>query len=446
MPPVLALFFCTVFVIFLLRLERKQLPEVSFALWIPTIWMLLIACKPLGTLFGTGSEDMESGSSLDRAVLIALLCLGLIILAQRQFILSNAIKENIWVMMLIGFMLASILWSDLPYISFKRWTREIIAVVMAFLIITEPEPRQALQSIFRRIIYILIPFSYMLIHYFPSYGREYSHSSGALMWTGVASQKNSLGQLCLFAAFFLIWTFIRRRLGRDIPATRYQTLLEAFILILTFWLMGGPQHNVSYSATTNIAFVAGLSALVTLIWMKKRGTVFGPNAFIVIIAFIIVYGSITPFVGRLSLMDISSIFGRSETLTGRSKIWTTLIPYAMQKPILGHGFGGFWTEAIRSLTSSHAHNGYLDVILNIGFFGLLLFAIFLLSCGWKAQRVMIQDFDWGSLFICFLLMAVVHNIAESSIVGFTGELSAVLLFMAVSSTSIPEVSKKCDVS
>ena len=375
---------------------------------------------------------MEEGSPLDRVFLIAILCLGLLILSKRKFAWSSAIRENPWLILLIGYMLISVWWSDMPYTSFKRWTRQLIAVVMAFLIATEPEPRQALQSILRRTIYVLIPFSYILIHFFPGYGREYHHTTGALMWIGVASQKNGLGSLCLSAAFFLIWSLIRRRQGRDIPATRYQTHLDTFILILTFWLMGGPQHNFSYSATSNATFILVLSALVGLSWMKKRGTMIGPKALIVIVAFIIGYGTVTPFIGKLSLLDISSAFGRDETLTGRSEIWATLIPFAMKRPISGHGFGGFWTDAMRALTSSNAHNGYLDVVLAIGFFGLFLFAMFLLSCCRRAQREMTQNFDWGILFICYLLMAVVHNIAESSSVGITSEFLAVVLTMAVS--------------
>jgi len=446
MSPTLALLICTLFVLFMLRIDHKQSTGVSFALWIPTIWMLLISSKPLGVWFGIGGVDMESGSSLDRSVLTVILFLGLIILLNRHFSWSNAIKENIWLMLLISYMLFSVLWSDLPFVSFKRWIKEFIAVIIAFFILTEPEPRQALQSIFRRTIYILIPFSYVLIHYFPDLGREYARWTGDLMWIGVATQKNGLGRLCLFAAFFLIWTFIRRWQGRDVPATGYQTFFEVLILILTFWLMGGPQHNFSYSATTNVAFVVGLLALNGLFWMKKRGVAFGPTIFIIITAFIIVYGTITPFVGSLSLVDISSIFKRNETLTGRSEIWAILIPYAMQKPIWGHGFGGFWTEEIQSITSTHAHNGYLDVVLNVGFFGLLLFSIFILSCSRKVQIVMTHDFDWGNLFICFLLMAIVHNIAESTIVGFTGGLSVILLFMSVFSKRLTEVSEKCDVS
>jgi len=45
---------------------------------------------------------------------------------------------------------------------------------------------------------------------------------------------------------------------------------------------------------------------------------------------------------------------------------------------------------------------------------------------------MARDFDWGALWVCFLIMAVVHNIAESSFVGLTGSMTSVILFLSVS--------------
>lgn len=435
MPPIVALILCTIFVLFLLRLDRKQYPDASFALWIPVIWMLLNASKPLGVWFGVVGISMEEGSVLDRNVLSGLLLLGLIILAKRKFNWSSFIKENIWVMLLLGFMLISVFWSDMPYSSFKRWTRSFIAVVMALIVASEADPRQALQCIFRKIIYILIPFSLVLIKYYPHLGVEYGRWSGELMWVGVESQKNGLALLCLFAFFFLMWTFIRRWQGRDIPVVWYQTYAEVLLLMLTIWLFSGPQHTLTYSATSTAALAVGLTALIGLVCMKKRGILIGSSTLTVIIVLIIVYGTITPFVGGLKLYDPSAILGRDQTLTGRSEIWKYLVPYAMDKPILGHGFGGFWTDAHREASSSHAHNGYLDIILNLGFCGLLLISMYLVSACRKAREEMTRDFDWGVLWFCFLLMAVVHNIAESSTISFTGLLPAVILFFLISSNS-----------
>lgn len=396
--------------------------------------MLLIATKPLGMWFGVGAEDMESGSQLDRAVLSGILCLGLLILTKRRFVWANAIKENIFLMLLLGYMLISIFWSDMPLVSFKRWVREFIAIVMAFMVATELDPKKALESIFRRTIYVLIPFSYILIHYFPKYGRAYGRWSGIEMWIGVTQQKNGLGRLCIIAAFFIVWTLVRRWQGRDIPVGKYQIHAQVFILIITLWLLKGSPN--SYSASAIAALALGLAAFVRLLWMKRHRINLKTNIFVAMLALGITFGIVTVFSGGSTVANFTSTLGRDETLTGRTEVWATLLPVAMRQPIVGHGFGGFWTPATREMYDiSEGHSGYLDVLLELGFVGLLLFSMFLLSSCRKAQRALAHDFDWASLWICYLLMAVLHNVTESSLNSFTSQLMAVVLFIAVSSTA-----------
>jgi len=177
----------------------------------------------------------------------------------------------------------------------------------------------------------------------------------------------------------------------------------------------------------------GLSAFVGLFWLKKQNRLIGTGVLIFIISFLIIFGTVTPFMGRLPI-DFSAALGRAENLTGRADIWATLVPYALQKPILGHGLGGFWTDAIRSISSSHAHNGYLDIILNLGFVGLIMFSLFLLSSCRKTHGEMSRDFDWGVLWTCYLLVAVTHNIAESTITSFTNHIMNILLCFYVASS------------
>jgi len=435
MPPVLALILCTLFVLFLLHLDHKQSPDVSFALWIPTIWLLLIATRSLALWFGVSGESMEEGSPLDRAFLSVLFVFALLILAKRRFRWTRVIKENPWVILLIGYMLVSVVWSDVPYTSIKRWTKELIAVAMAFIVASEANPRQALQCIFRRIIYLLIPFSYILIHYFPKYGRIYGRWSGALMWIGAADHKNSLGILCLFTIFYLTWTLIRRRQERDKPIVWHQTYVEICLLILAIWLFMGPEHTFTYSVTSTVSLTIGLIAFIGLLWMKRQNILIGANTLTVIISIIIIFGTIVPFHGGSILSDAAFAFERSDTLTGRTEIWAYLVTYAMQKSIWGHGFGGFWTDVHRAASSSHAHNGYLDIILNLGFVGLILSSIFLIHCLRKAHKTLIYEFDWGCLWICILLMAVVHNIGESSIISFAQILPAAILFLSITPVS-----------
>jgi exopolysaccharide production protein ExoQ len=408
---------------------------VTTALWIPTIWMLFIASKPLSEWFQSSGGDPDSGSPLDRAFLIVLMCLALWILARRKYDWRTSMKENVWLVILIIFMLVSILWSNIPYISFKRWTREFQAVLMAFVVHSEPSPRQAMESILRRTTYVLIPFSLLLIKYFPVYGRMYGRWSGKEEWIGVALQKNGLGRLCLITIFFLIWSLIRRRQGNNPSIWKYQTYLEIFVLLISFYLLRGP--GGAYSATSVTALGIGLLVYLGFYLMKKFGTTLNAGPLMIIVAIIIIYGIVTLYAGGSSLRFYVSSVGRDATLTGRTDIWARLLPIAMQRPIIGGAFGSFWTSKTReTIGVTEAHNGYLDVLLSLGFVGILLVSMFLLSSCWKAHQKLLHDFDWGVLWICFLIMTVAHNITESSISSFTSHLPAVILFLTISSTHV----------
>lgn len=423
-------------------MERKQAPDMSRVLWIPTIWMLVISSKGLAIWFKI-EGDPNTGSQIDRMFFSGLLCLGLLILVLKKLDWSDVIKKNRWLFLLIGYMLVSVLWSDIPFVSFKRWIRELAAVVMALLVLTEEDPRQALLSLFRRTIYTLIPFSFLLIKYFRSYGVEYNRWSGALSWIGVTTQKNGLGRLCLISAFFLIWAIIRRRQGNDIAVFKYQNHLDVFLLLLTFYLMKGVDIR-AMSATAVGSFVVGLFIFISLLWMKRHGTKLEQVPFVTILIFVIVFGTFTLFAGGTNIGDFASFFGRSGTLTGRTGVWADLLPIAMQKPIVGSGFGGFWTPSTRwQYDISEGHSGYLDVLLEQGFVGLFLLSMFLLSSCRRARKELNNNFDWASLWICYLIMSAVHNITESSFNDLASQLPAVILFMAISSSkAILDTQKK----
>lgn len=431
MPSIVALALCCIFVLFLLRLDRKQYPEASLALWIPTIWMLINATKPLAIWFGSGGATMEEGSPLDRNLLTLLAIVAIGILIKRGFDWSTVLKDNPWAVALLGFMLLSVLWSSMPFVSLKRWLRVFIAVLMALVVASEREPINALKTIFRRMIYILIPFSIMLIKYYPSLGVEYGRWSGRLMWIGVASQKNSLALLCLFSSIFLVWTHIQRRQNAEPTIASYQQLIDICLFTISIWMFLGPNHTPKYSATSTAALCIGLLTLAALFGLKRKKALPRANSLSLVVVCLIALGTLVPFFGALFLRDVAQFFGRDETLTGRSDIWAYLIPYASRHLLLGYGFGGFWTDAMRAATSSHAHNGYLDIILNTGLVGLALFSSFFITGCRRARECMENDFNWGCLWISILIMAVAHNMGESSVTGFTGLFGGTLLFMLI---------------
>jgi O-antigen ligase len=375
--------------------------------------------------------DLFSGSALDRDFLTVIFCAGFMVLLKRQFHWGRVFRENPWLMLLFIYMLMSLFWSDIPFVSFKRWFRELGAVIMALVVASDPAPRQAMQSILRRTTYILIPFSLYLIKYVPELGIEFHRWTGERMWIGVTLQKNGLGRLCVICGFFLIWTFVRRWKGRDVAVSRHQTYAEAFLLFLTLWLLKGP-GLAAYPATAVIALILGIVLYGYLLWSQAHHARVSPATMATLLAVTLVYGIATPLIAASSLGNFLSILGRDATFTGRTAIWRGLLPVASQQTLCGLGFGSFWTPYTRiHYVVGEAHNGYLDIVLDIGYLGLFLMTIFLLSSCRRAVKGLALDFDWACLWICLLFVTVLHNATESSLNSFASPLTALLVFLAI---------------
>lgn len=426
----IALLLCTVFVLFLLWLDHMQDPDASICLWIPTIWMLYVASKPLAVWFGSAGD--ADGSPLDRNFLIVLFAIGVAVLAWRRVRWAETVNRNSWLLLIICYMLLSVAWSDIAYVSLKRWFRELVAVSMALLVATERSPNRAMLSVLRRTIYVLIPFSVLLIKYYPEYGVIYVHHEGIQMWTGVTMHKNGLGRLCMISLFFLVWDFWRRHRNREPVAKSCRGIGEITIVVMILWLLN--IWGDSYSATAIGAFAIGIMTLGYLSRIEKRRIRIKPHLITMIVLFAVGFGTLTVMGGGSTMAGIASAFGRNTTLTGRTDIWSTLFPIAMQSPVLGHGFGGFWTplNSARFFEISECHNGYLEIIMELGFVGVISMSGFLISCGRKATRGLNDNYSWASLQICFLLMIVFYNITESSLNTFTSHITAVVLFLFVS--------------
>jgi exopolysaccharide production protein ExoQ len=131
-----------------------------------------------------------------------------------------------------------------------------------------------------------------------------------------------------------------------------------------------------------------------------------------------------------SVANAASALGRDATFTGRTEIWAGLIPEAAQNPVLGVGFGSFWTaEKEAEHRIGEAHNGYLDLRLEQGFVGVVLVMLVFITSALKALQNPARD--WGCLLLCFIVIAVMHNISESSINCMASHLIGLIVFLTM---------------
>jgi len=332
-------------------------------------------------------------------------------------------------MLILAYMLLSVTWSSVPGISFRRWGREFIVLIVACLLLSETNPLKAFFSTFRKVIYIYLPLSLVLIKYFPAFGREYNRWTGELMWVGMASQKNGLALFCAFSAIFLIWSLWKGLGNRGLLESKLPLLVDASMLVLAIYLMTGPKRTINYSVTSFLSLLTGLIAVLIVKQTTKKQLRLGKGV-IAVVLLIILIGTFMPLSGKIQVKGLAQILGRSETLTGRTDIWNSLLPYAKKHMILGYGYGGFWTTYLRETIASNAHNGYLDTILTMGLIGLILFSCFLIKFVSVSSKLIDNEWNSAIFFLGIIFMYLVHNIGETLLGEFQSLPSALILLMS----------------
>lgn len=120
---------------------------------------------------------------------------------------------------------------------------------------------------------------------------------------------------------------------------------------------------------------------------------------------------------------IAELLGKDSDISGRTLVWAYAEKMIQAKPVLGYGLGAFWTGgnspgavfwAITHLGVPHAHNGYLQLMLDVGIVGMALFllAIGVLLCRlmWLIRTYKQPTDVWALGFLGLYLMT---NFAET---------------------------------
>ena len=80
----------------------------------------------------------------------AFILIGLTVIARRRINWPEVAAQNRWLIILFLYMLVSILWSDYPFVSIKRWIKAGGTLAMALIVLQEKLPYPAAQLLSRK--------------------------------------------------------------------------------------------------------------------------------------------------------------------------------------------------------------------------------------------------------------------------------------------------------
>lgn len=411
-----ALLICILLISYLFWMDRKNTIGISSAIWVPFLWFFPSCSRSVSQWLNLGAPNISAGnildgSPLDRVFYTLLIIAGVLILRERRINWKEIFTQNAWIWLYFVFGAVSFFWSDYPFVSFKRWIKALGTLVMVLVVLTEERPYEAIGTILRRLAFLLLPLSVLFVKYYPELGRAYH--MGKPMFTGVACQKNGLGQICLLSAIYFSWNMLIPRSKGNASGQRLHYSIYLIIIPMIVWLF--------YMANSATSLACTIVAICLFVACRIPAIERNPQRIIPIcITFVALFGVME------SVFDVKdtiiSMLGRRPDLTTRVPMWEDLMSL-VRNPFLGAGYESFWLGERRQYMLDHwgivsqAHNGYLEMYLNMGLVGLLFVVGWIISGLKKVQRYLYIDYPAAILRFCFIVVVSLFNYTEATFIG-----------------------------
>jgi len=278
----------------------------------------------------------------------------------------------------------------------------------------------------------LMPSSIFLIRY-SDIGRQYDPGGGP-MNTGVTTNKNTLGLITFVIALGALWSFFNLLRAKRRPNRGRQLIARGILLVVCIVVL-----QEARSATSLACFLFGTALiLATNLSFFRRS----PGRVQTLVLTILIAGAVSIFFGGES--TVVNALGRDPTTLGdRTVIWAAVIPVCPNR-LVGAGFESFWNGYGRFVTNglskyerglNSAHDGYIEVYLNLGFIGVGLVGMLLISGFRRATSSFRRSPEVGSLMLAYVATVTIYSITEAGYRILTPTWMALLLVI-VGSQSI----------
>lgn len=228
-------------------------------------------------------------------------------------------------------------------------------------------------------------------------------------WRGVHMHKNDLGPQMALAASFL-FTVRSAKLFPPIQAVIINIAMVAAVFLVI----------VSQSTTAQMALIALMLIFFVCHALKLNYRYLAP----VVTSILMISAGITLYL-QSNIGRLFAAFGKGSDLSGRDRLWPPILEMVSRKPLFGYGYEGFWRgdgspgELVWNATgwpTPNAHNGFLEILLAIGWVG---GALFLASFLWTLfSSIRLARLSKLTIAICPILaigFIVLSNITESNL-------------------------------
>lgn len=313
-------------------------------------WVWLSRTSPL---------DVENVDARGTAIFLVMFLIAAGVAAPHWWTIKEIARAEPALPLLLLLALVSVLWSGQPDIAIRRSVAlSLSAAFGLYLAVRVPFPQ--LLRMVAWVVLLRVLVDYAMIFGLPSYGVDQNG-----LWQGRSPGKNNLGRDAVLAAVVMTW---------QVVATRSARFVFLGGVLLSLGLVLGSQSTTSF-----VSAILLIAALPVYQLLRAKKTLFG--------AVVVSLGGGSLLAASIALSQleaITSALGKDVTLTGRTVLWTESLAAIWEQPLFGQGYASFWTGwfgpnhdiwvALGTFRTPHSHNGLIDVMLDLGIVGGLLYA------------------------------------------------------------------------
>lgn len=366
--------------------------------------MFLIGTDVIQTVVGPG------GIGGPLRLLVLLPTYGLVLMNYRYLIRSIVAAPELALLVLIA--AASVFWTETPSNTVRKLLPLLATTSLAMMIAATMSLKSLLRNFAVFGVFMALASLIAVMLFTDARGAEPWPNT----WRGVFNHKNSLGAVSA-VSLIVIAPVIATANGKQRRLFTLGAVLLAFMLFM------------SESRTSQMIAVISLLAFGIAV-MYQRYMRLWAAAYIGLLLLLVF--SVYVLFASGAWDNLLGSLGRKPTLSGRIPIWELVWPHVTEKIWFGYGFDGFWDANSRAVIEiardksvgflpHYSHNGLIELLLDVGIFGLPLFLLHLTRSvrGSMVTSSLYSARLLGAGAMVLALAFVMFNTTESSILGST---------------------------
>lgn len=307
------------------------------------------------------------------------------------------------------FAVITLAWSEDVTLTLRRGGSLGLTTAFAFWLALRFSSKQLFSLvIFTSMATVLLNFA--IIQVDPSLGIHQSYdefaSQHAGSWRGLFGHKNDFGRVIALMVSFLLLGFVFGIGGR------YGRLMFLPLTAMAGLMIMNSDSSQAALLATSVPATMGL-----LLAMRQMS----PTARSLLLLLSIPVMVVSILSAQLIFEYTLQALGRDATLTGRTVIWEGVLLALDGSSVTGGGYGAGWSvvgprlTALTGIEVGHAHNGFLDLAVDVGFVGLGITLLFMLWLGTMAFANLMRGTrpEVSALALTVVLFSFVGNVAGS---------------------------------